>query len=159
MRTINWYNIANTLRDFIRNYSEDDGTQLFPYLEDRENFKVNIGKGITGDFPRIDILIGDETLLDEKEQAKITGANITLWLDIYVKGGNDGINDNGDYLYRQIFRCEDDLVKLFSKFDKLIQKTYGIATNFKVTGILSDGDLSAPVSIQHRVILEIEWRR
>ena len=59
-----------------------------------------------------------------------------------------GISENGD-LYT-IYLQEADIQKI---------KVEKIATNLKVRGILSDGDGNLPVCLQHRIVIEINWRK
>lgn len=159
MRELQWFNMVTGLRDFIKYYKYYDGRQLFDYLVDRDSFKIVIGKGITGEYPRLDILLGDETPLDKEKQSEITGATIQLWLDLYIKGASDELSEDGEMLYRQSFLAENELIKILNEYTKVLSKDYGIAVNLKVSGILSDGDENSPINIQHRIVLDIEWRR
>ena len=47
----------------------------------------------------------------------------------------------------------------FSVEDIAIPKATAHLTNLQVTGILSDGDENIPVSMQHRIVIEINWRK
>lgn len=158
MRDLQWFNVVSSLKDFIKYYKYADGTRLFDYLVDRDLFKLVIGKGNTGEIPRLDILLGDETPVDSDKQSAITGATIQLWLDLYVKGADDGINEGGEMLYRQAYLAEKELMKVLKEYTKTLMKDYGIGVNLKVSGILSDGDENAPVNVQHRIVLDIDWR-
>lgn len=159
MRELQWYNIVSNLRDFLQNYTYSDGSKLFPYLYGRDIFKVNVGKGLVGDTPRLDILLGEETPLDETHPSTTIGATIQLWLDLYITIGNDGVNDNGDNLYRQAFLCEKELAERLTEFTTRIKKDYGIGVKLTMVGVLSDGDNAAPDNLYHRIVLDIEWRR
>lgn len=159
MIDIYWYSVISRLREYLTTYTYDDGSHPFDYLSGYDNFKINVGTGNAGEMPRIDIILSEETPLDKEKQSKIRGATITLWLDIYVSGGVSDNNDISDYLYNQMFKAEQELYKLIHKFTGILQKDYGIAINFDVVSILSDGDMNLPTSLQHRIILDYEWRR
>ena len=80
-----------TLRNFLRSYKKSDGSILFPSLVDRDDLKIRVGAGNTGEYPAIWILFGSEESLDKQD--RVNGAIVQLWIDMYVKGAAD---DNGE---------------------------------------------------------------
>ena len=50
---------------------------------------------------------------------------------------------------------------MLREFNQRIQKDYKLGTNFRIKDILSDGDagFTSSNTLQHRVILQIEWYR
>ena len=91
LHEVNWYTIAMTLRNFLRNYKKSDGSILFPSLVDRDDLIIRVGAGNTGEYPAIWILFGSEESLDKQD--RVNGAIVQLWIDMYVKGAAD---DNGE---------------------------------------------------------------
>ena len=63
LHEVNWYTIAMTLRNFLRNYKKSDGSILFPSLVDRDDLIIRVGAGNTGEYPAIWILFGSEESL------------------------------------------------------------------------------------------------
>ena len=49
LHEVNWYTIAMTLRNFLRNYKKSDGSILFPSLVDRDDLIIRVGAGNTGE--------------------------------------------------------------------------------------------------------------
>ena len=43
LHEVNWYTIAMTLRNFLRNYKKSDGSILFPSLVDRDDLIIRVG--------------------------------------------------------------------------------------------------------------------
>ena len=157
LKDIQWFNIAVRMRDFLKSYRYDDGTRLFDYLTNRDDLKIRIGKGNAGEFPAIWILFGDESQIEKQD--KIVGGTIQFWVDIYVSGELTSDIDYDDCLYRQIYKIEEELTTSFRELVKIMLNDFGLSTNFKISSILSDGDENAPASVQHRIVLDIEWRK
>ena len=88
------------------------------------------------------------------------GALVQLWIDVYISGvdSSSDINTSTD-IYKQMYNAEKELFIALNEYNNLMRKTLGIATNLQVTGILSDGDENIPVSMQHRIVIEINWRK
>lgn len=154
MRELQWYNIAIKLRDFLQSYKYDDGSRLFECMVDRQDLIIRVGEGNTGEYPAIYIIFGDES--DNDKQDKRVGAIVQLWVDIYVKGEATSDVDYDDCLYRQMFKVEQEFIKVLRIFNKDLHKR-GIATNLKIQAILSDGDENAPATAQNRIVIDIEW--
>lgn len=154
MRELQWYNIAIKLRDFLQSYRYNNGRRLFESMVDRESLIIRVGTGNTGEYPAIYIIFGDES--ENEKQDKRVGAIAQLWVDIYVKGTATSDIDYDDCLYKQMFDVEQEFLMAIRLFNKDLQRR-GIATNMKIRGILSDGDENAPVTVQNRIVIDIEW--
>lgn len=154
MKELQWYNIAIRLRDFLKSFKYNDGRRLFDCMVDRQDLKIRVGQGNTGEYPAIYILFGDES--DVEKQDKRTGARVQLWVDIYVKGEATPDIDYDDCLYKQMFEVEQEFIKVLRIFNKDLHRR-GIATNLVIQAILSDGDENAPVTAQNRIVIDIEW--
>lgn len=152
---IYWFKIAERLRDFLKAYRYSDGTKLFDYFVDAQDLKIRVGSGNTGEYPQICILFGDEGEL--KKQDKIIGSNLQLWIDIYVKGQASNDIDYDDIGYRQEYQAQQEFVTVLREFKQELARS-GIATNLKIVDILSDGDTNLPVSVQNRIVLNIQIR-
>ena len=88
------------------------------------------------------------------------GALVQLWIDIYLSGSDSSTEiDSSTELYKQMYNTEKELFIALEEYNNLMRKTLGIATNLQVIGILSDGDENIPVSMQHRIVIEINWRK
>ena len=157
---IEWYPLAEGLRDFLKNYTYSDGRHLFEYLniEDKE-LPIRVGSVNAGEYPAIEILFGEETGMRDRPKTE-NGALVQLWIDVYISGvdSSSDINTSTD-IYKQMYNAEKELFIALNEYNNLIRKTLGIATNLQVTGILSDGDENIPVSMQHRIVIEINWRK
>lgn len=158
VRELKWFPLACKLKDFLLEYTYSDGTPLFNYLVDRESLKITVGKNVAGEYPSINIIFGEEQPLDSEKQSEIIGGIMQLWIDIYVKGEEDGLS-SFDGMYRQMFDAENELVKVISEFNKEIKRYYDLGTKMTVEGIFSDGDEQLPVVMQHRIVLKLEWRK
>lgn len=155
LKKLYWFKLAQRLRDFLKAYRYEDGTPLFDYFVDSDVLKIRIGSGNTGEYPAICILFGDEGQL--MKQDKIIGSRVQLWIDIYVKGEASNDIDYDDIGYRQEYMAEQELVTILREFQKDLMRS-GIATNIKIYDILSDGDTNLPVSVQNRIVLNIDVR-
>ena len=154
MKELQWYNIAIRLRDFLKSFKYNDGRRLFDCMVDRQDRKIRVGQGNTGEYPAIYILFGDES--DVEKQDNRTGARVQLWVDVYVKGEATPDIDYDDCLYKQMFEVEQEFIKVLRIFNKDLHRR-GIATNLVIQAILSDGDENAPVTAQNRIVIDIEW--
>ena len=157
---IEWYPLAEGLRDFLKSYTYDDGRHLFEYLrsEDKE-LPIRVGAINAGEYPAIDILFGEESGMNERPKQE-NGALVQLWIDIYLSGADISADINSSTeLYKLMYKTEKELFIALAEYNNLMRKTLGIATNLQVTGILSDGDENIPVSMQHRIVIEINWRK
>ena len=157
---IEWYPLAEGLRDFLKSYTYDDGRHLFEYLrsEDKE-LPIRVGAVNSGEYPAIVILFGEETGMNDRPKQQ-NGALVQLWIDIYLSGSDSSTEiDSSTELYKQMYNTEKELFIALEEYNNLMRKTLGIATNLQVTGILSDGDENIPVSMQHRIVIEIDWRK
>ena len=108
LKDIQWYNIATRLRNFLKSYRHKSGNRVFNYLVDREDMKIRVGSGNTGEYPALWILFGDESELDHQDD--IVGATVQLWLDLYVKAEATPEYDFTNNLYDQLFKAEQELV-------------------------------------------------
>lgn len=159
-RYIEWYPLAEGLRDFLKSYTYNDGRHLFEYLntEDKE-LLIRVGAVNSGEYPAIVILFGEETGMNERPKTA-NGALVQLWLDVYLSGADMSAEVNSSTeLYKQMYNVEKELFIALDEYNNLMRRTLGIATNLQVTGILSDGDENIPVSMQHRIVIEIDWRK
>ena len=157
---IEWYPLAEGLRDFLKSYTYDDGRHLFEYLrsEDKE-LPIRVGAVNSGEYPAIVILFGEESGMNDRPKQQ-NGALVQLWIDIYLSGSDSSTEiDSSTELYKQMYNTEKELFIALAEYNNLMRKTLGIATNLQVTGILSDGDENIPVSMQHRIVIEINWRK
>ena len=157
---IEWYPLAEGLRDFLKSYTYDDGRHLFEYLrsEDKE-LPIRVGAVNSGEYPAIVILFGEETGMNDRPKQQ-NGALVQLWIDIYLSGSDSSTEiDSSTDIYKQMYNVEKELFIALNEYNNLMRKTLGIATNLQVTGILSDGDENIPVSMQHRIVIEINWRK
>ena len=155
LKKLYWFKLAQRLRDFLKAYRYEDGTPLFQYFVDSDALKIRIGSGNTGEYPAICILFGDEGQLIKQD--KIIGSRVQLWIDIYVKGEASNDIDYDDIGYRQEYMAEQELVTILREFQKDLMRS-GIATNIKIYDVLSDGDTNLPVSVQNRIVLNIDVR-
>lgn len=157
---IEWYPLAEGLRDFLKSYTYDDGRHLFEYLrsEDKE-LPIRVGAVNSGEYPAIVILFGEESGMNDRPKQQ-NGALVQLWIDVYLSGSDGSTEiDSSTELYKQMYNTEKELFIALEEYNNLMRKTLGIATNLQVTGILSDGDENIPVSMQHRIVIEIDWRK
>ena len=160
LKDIQWYNIATRLRNFLKSYRHKSGNRVFNYLVDREDMKIRVGSGNTGEYPALWILFGDESELDHQDD--IVGATVQLWLDLYVKAEATPEYDFTNNLYDQLFKAEQELVYLLREFNKDLHRR-GIGTNLKIQAILSDGDENVSGNslntAMNRIVIDIEWRK
>lgn len=157
-REIKWFPLAVKLKDFLVEYTYSDGTPLFNNLVDRDILDISIGKGIAGVYPSINIIFGEEQTTDDEKQSVVVGGDIQLWIDICIKGEDDGTSSY-DGLYRQMFNAEQEINKVLTEFNNEIKKYYKIGTKISVEGIFSDGDEQLPILLQHRIVLRIKWQK
>lgn len=156
MKSLEWYSVAEGLKSFLRNFKYEDGRKPFQYLPNYENLHILVGTGNTGEYPLVEILLGEETKL-EKPSNRLC-SNIQLWIDIYVGGQNEvgSTEDFGQALYKQIYSVEKELVFLIHKYSKSLYTMYNSVADVDIVAVLSDGDENAPVTIQHRVVVNFE---
>ena len=160
LRQIQWYNIATMLRNFLKSYRYKNGNRLFNHLVDRDDMKILVGSGNTGEWPALWIIFGDETEIDKQDS--ITGATVQLWLDLYVKAEATPEYDFTSNLYEQIFKAEQELINVLREFNIDLQKR-GIGAKLSIQAILSDGDENVSGNslniAMHRVVVDIDWRK
>lgn len=155
IKELQWYNIAVRLRDFLKAFKYKNGKRPFDKMTDRENLKIRVGKGNTGEFPAIWIIFGSEE--DANRQASVTGAVVQLWVDIYVTNQATSAYDMNDNNYKQMYDVETEFCDLLWKFNKDLQKR-GLGVKLTLQGILSDGDENENMNVsQHRLVIDIEW--
>lgn len=160
LREIQWYNIATRLRDFLKSYRHKSGNRAFEYLVDRDEMKILVGSGNTGEWPALWIIFGDETELSKQD--RIIGATVQLWLDFYVKAEATPEYDFTNNLYEQLFKAEQELVYLLREFNKDLHRR-GIGTDMSIQAILSDGDENVSGNslniAMNRIVVDIDWRK
>lgn len=102
---------------------------------------------------------GSETEVNQQDSR--IGAITEFWIDIYVKAEATPDEEQDTILYRQAYHIEQELTLVLREFNQRIQKDYKLGTNFRIKDILSDGDagFTSSNTLQHRVILQIEWYR
>lgn len=157
LKDLQWYNIASLLRDFLKTFRYSNGNRVFEYLVDRDDMKIKVGSGNTGEWPALWILFGDETRVEKQDN--INGSVVQLWLDLYVKAEAGAEIDFTDNLYQQMFKAEKELVRLLKIFNNDLHKR-GIGSNLEILAILSDGDEtvsgnSLNISL-NRIVISIE---
>lgn len=157
LKYLNWYPLANGLVDFLKNYTYDDGTHLFEYLDSYDNLKLAVGAGISGQYPRIDIIFGEERSIDLPNN--MSGATVQLWLDVYVSGADTDSEDKNNMLYMQLYKVEKEIMNLIQIYAKMMQRQIGFAIKTELVGVLSDGSENAPVSAQNRIVLDFTWQK
>ena len=157
---LQWYNIAVMLREYLKSFRYKSGKHLFHYLVDRDEMKILVGSGNTGEYPALWILFGDESELEKQDS--IGGATVQLWLDLYVKAEATPEYDFTNNLYQQMFKAEQELVYALREFNRELQKR-GIGANTQIKAILSDGDENvsgnALNTAVHRIVVDINWRK
>lgn len=157
---LQWYNIAVMLREYLKSFRYNSGKHLFHYLVDRDEMKILVGSGNTGEYPALWILFGDESELEKQDS--IGGATVQLWLDLYVKAEATPEYDFTNNLYQQMFKAEQELVYVLREFNRELQKR-GIGANTQIKAILSDGDENvsgnALNTAVHRIVVDIDWRK
>lgn len=155
LKRLYWYDVSLKLRDYLRAYRTKEGKRIFDYLVDRDVMKIRIGAGTAGEYPALFIDFGNEE--DIGKQAKITGAKIELWLDLFIKGESENVvADYDDLVYRQIYMAENELIQALNEFNFHLHRN-GLGSNLVVTEVLSDGSANAPVVVANRIVCEIEW--
>lgn len=154
--TIQWLPIAENLRDFLKSFRYTDGSRLFECLIDRDDLHIRIGSGALGEWPAIWILFGEEQR--PPKQDKTNTGLVQLWIDIYVKGEAGAEIDFDDVCYRQQYQVQKEFFNALRAFQREMTRK-GLVLNFQVEDILSDGDEQAPACVQHRIVLNVEWRK
>ena len=137
LKDLQWYNIASLLKNFLNSFRYTNGDRLFEYIVDRDDMKIKVGSGNTGEWPALWILFADESPVDKQDN--INGSTINLWLDLFVKAEAGPEIDFTDNLYKQMFKAEKELVRALRWFNSDLHKR-GIGSNLEITAIISDGD-------------------
>lgn len=156
-RYLHWGRLVKTLKDYLINYTYEDGTRLFNYINNRDDLKILVGSGNAGEYPLIEIKLGDESGIGTTQRS-CDGGKTEIWLDIFLKGDDTEEGNTGEALYDQIYNVEEEIVWAIDGYRELIQKTFKIATTIAVS-IWSDGDVNTPVTITHRLVLDIDWKK
>ena len=156
-RYLHWGRLVKTLKDYLINYTYSDGTRLFNYINNRDDLKILVGSGNAGEYPLIEIKLGDESGIGTTPRS-CDGGKTEIWLDIFLKGDDTEEGNVGEALYDQIYNVEEEIVWAIDGYRELIQKTFKIATTIAVS-IWSDGDVNTPVTITHRLVLDIDWKK
>ena len=156
-RYLHWGRLVKTLKDYLINYTYEDGTRLFNYINNRDDLKILVGSGNAGEYPLIEIKLGDESGIGTTPRS-CDGGKTEIWLDIFLKGDDTEEGNAGEALYDQIYNVEEEIVWAIDGYRELIQKTFKIATTIAVS-IWSDGDVNTPVTITHRLVLNIDWKK
>ena len=156
-RYLHWGRLVKTLKDYLINYTYEDGTRLFNYINNRDDLKILVGSGNAGEYPLIEIKLGDESGIGTTPRS-CDGGKTQIWLDIFLKGDDTEEGNMGESLYDQIYNVEEEIVWAIDGYRELIQKTFKIATTIAVS-IWSDGDVNTPVTITHRLVLDIDWKK
>ena len=154
---LHWGRLVKTLKDYLINYTYSDGTRLFNYINNRDDLKILVGSGNAGEYPLIEIKLGDESGIGTTPRS-CDGGKTEIWLDIFLKGDDTEEGNVGEALYDQIYNVEEEIVWAIDGYRELIQKTFKIATTIAVS-IWSDGDVNTPVTITHRLVLDIDWKK
>ena len=154
IHNLQWFPIAIKLRDYLKSYRYKDGSRLFEDVTDRDDLQIRVGAGNVGEYPAIWILFGDEHKLDKQDS--INGGVVQLWIDIYVKGEAGPEIDFDDSCYRQLYCVEQEFMRILRKFQMYL-RDLGLIVDFNLQDVLSDGDENAPVSVQNRIVLDIEY--
>ena len=156
-RYLHWGRLVKALKDYLINYTYEDGTRLFNYINNRDDLKILVGSGNAGEYPLIEIKLGDESGIGTTPRS-CDGGKTEIWLDIFLKGDDTEEGNAGEALYDQIYNVEEEIVWAIDGYRELIQKTFKIATTIAVS-IWSDGDVDTPVTITHRLVLDIDWKK
>lgn len=156
-RYLHWGRLVKTLKDYLINYTYEDGTRLFNYINNRDGLKILVGSGNAGEYPLIEIKLGDESGIGTTPRS-CDGGKTQIWLDIFLKGDDTEEGNMGEALYDQIYNVEEEIVWAIDGYRELIQKTFKIATTIAVS-VWSDGDVNTPVTITHRLVLDIDWKK
>lgn len=156
-RYLHWGRLVKALKDYLVNYTYEDGTRLFNYINNRDDLKILVGSGNAGEYPLIEIKLGDESGIGTTPRS-CDGGKTQIWLDIFLKGDDTEEGNMGEALYDQIYNVEEEIVWAIDGYRELIQKTFKIATTIAVS-IWSDGDVNTPVTITHRLVLDIDWKK
>ena len=156
-RYLHWGRLVKTLKDYLINYTYSDGTRLFNYINNRDDLKILVGSGNAGEYPLIEIKLGDESGIGTTPRS-CDGGKTEIWLDIFLKGDDTEEGNVGEALYDQIYNVEEEIVWAIDGYRELIQETFKIATTIAVS-IWSDGDVNTPVTITHRLVLDIDWKK
>lgn len=156
-RYLHWGRLVKSLKDYLINYTYSDGTRLFNYINNRDDLKILVGSGNAGEYPLIEIKLGDESGIGTTPRS-CDGGKTEIWLDIFLKGDDTEEGNAGEALYDQIYNVEEEIVWAIDGYRELIQKTFKIATTIAVS-IWSDGDVNTPVTITHRLVLDIDWKK
>lgn len=156
-RYLHWGRLVKALKDYLINYTYEDGTRLFNYINNRDDLKILVGSGNAGEYPLIEIKLGDESGIGTTPRS-CDGGKTQIWLDIFLKGDDTEEGNMSEALYDQIYNVEEEIVWAIDGYRELIQKTFKIATTIAVS-IWSDGDVNTPVTITHRLVLDIDWKK
>ena len=108
-RYLHWGRLVKTLKDYLINYTYSDGTRLFNYINNRDDLKILVGSGNAGEYPLIEIKVGDEVGIGSNTRSCDSGS-AELWLDIYLKGDDTEEGNTGEALYDQIYNVEEEIV-------------------------------------------------
>ena len=154
-RKLYWFPIGNKLVDFLKNFRYSDGSKLFSKITDSADMTIKLGSGNFGEFPAIWVLFGSED--DIEKQDKIVGRTIEYWIDIFVNSEASPDQDFTNWSYKQAYDIERELMFALEVFNKRLQSDYKLGTKISVKEILSDGDINAPATLNHRAIVTVEW--
>lgn len=157
MRILKWYPILLAFRDYLKEYTYPDGRHLFEYIERYNDLVIEVGNGISGATPSINILFGEESEFNHPKN--INGAITQLWVDIYVASEATDDNSDTNTIYNQLYHAELEILEVLDSFSVQCLKTLGISTNITIQGILSDGAEGASASGMNRMVFDIEWRK
>lgn len=142
MNKLNWWPLANSLVEFLKQQKDSLGAPVF------DGVGIYAGTRATGKgYPCI------EVTFDSENDAAGDRALTTLWVDILLKSNSSTPSD----AYELLFKYQTEFMNLLPLWIKWAKKEIGIAAIVKVPSVMSDGDVQRPVC-QSRIILEIEWR-
>ncbi len=146
MNKLNWWPLANSLVEFLKNHKDELGAPSF------EGVFIYAGTKITGKvYPCIEITFDAESNPTGKRGL------VNLWVDVCLKNNNS----NPSEAYELMFKYQTEIMNLIFNYDDgwpaAIKKDLGIATDIKISNVISDGDSQRPVC-QCRMVLEIDWR-
>ena len=102
-RYLHWGRLVKTLKDYLINYTYKDGTRLFNYMNNRDDLKILVGSGNAGEYPLIEIKLGDESGIGTTPRS-CDGGKTEIWLDIFLKGDDTEEGNAGEALYDRFTR-------------------------------------------------------